>query len=405
MFKLLIKLSKHWMSYLQNRDLIVLLVLLSAAMVTSCNQPPLRTPVIPTTTVPTALPTATPASTPAQTQTPTLSPTNTPRPTPGPSLADLLATPQVLVENEQTELAELALSGVRDVYPNSADPWLIEAQIAAADGDVLEQSTLIREAVGAEPGSTLAFLMLAQFLSSSTMASDDLPPADAPVSARIEALARLYGQADYEAMQQYATDSLSEYPDAEGLYSAQGFAYLSLSDEQAASQAFQRAVDIDFDDPYLLLWHGRTLIAKGAYSQAVSTLTVARRAAIQQGGLMAPVEVEAVAELAVAQAQLDLDKAYSDLGDEVFEIGSIDPYILAYARIDLQLSDYDIAIFRLFDLVDSGYTPALYYLAVAYHQTDQADLALEALDRFLAEETYGPLAEQAHRLQTELQDS
>lgn len=369
----------------------------------SCARPAQRTPVIPTPARSTELPSPTTTPTARVSPTPTIVPTNTPRPTPGPSLGDFIEQAEALVQEQQYDAALNALPEMKRLYPDRADPWLLEAEIAGRTASDTTQLDLLRSAIEAEPGNALAYLALVDVYAALDQLLISNVPQNAVSADILNVAAQSYAVGDYRQVVEITSDGLQDFPESEGLHTARGLAYWSLSDLEAATDDLRVATQLDFDDPYLLLLYGQALTGAGDAGSAIDALRTASRAARQQGGFYASIEYLAIGEEAVVAAQMNLETAYDELGDEVFEVGSIDPYILAYARIDLMLQQYDLAIFRLFDLVDSGYVPALYYLGVAYEQTAQRDLATDAYTRYLDQVSFGPLAAQAEQALDRLQ--
>jgi len=384
----------------------VLLTVSAISLLAGCAEP------TPTVTPTAAPPTSTdlPTLTPTVTLTPTITPTNTPRPTAGPGLGELLATPENLLGRQLEVQAGAAYDELGELYPARAEPLLGQAEIARLQEDGERQLALTRQALETEPGSSVAYRALADLYDEQGVPSPDLTrfgsdpqPEIFPEFVWIDAAAAAYANADYKTAVDLTTVGLNLFPESEGLHFARGLALLSEGEAEDAAADFEGASMIDPTDVGVMLWHGRALAAAGRADEAVRILQRAGILGLDQQGPALSDGYEAMGDAGGVLGLILPGETFEYLGEQVFRYGSLDPFILGYARADLARGQLELAIFRLFDLVDDDYLPAYYWLAVAYVEDDREDAAVAILEEYLEIEKYGPSAESARRLLDELE--
>ena len=114
---------------------------------------------------------------------------------------------------------------------------------------------------------------------------------------------------------------------------------------------------------------------------------------------------EAVSDIASALALHDPQAGFRYMAGFVFEYGSLDIFLLGYARIDLIRDNPNLALNRLDALVNSGYTSALYWRGVTHIDLENLESASEDLEAYLSLYPVGPQSEHARTLLDELQET
>ncbi len=422
------------------RKLMPALALAGAVTLVGCGprgaQTPEANPPAAAAASPTPGATVTEAVTAAPTETPP--PTLTPTPTPGPGLDELLLTPQAAYTNADLEGAAEGYAELATLYPQAAEPWIGQAEVALREGDADAALEYLQAAVSAEPGDFEAWRLLAVLYEQREdyeqaaqaygemigIAPDDpnLYVARAMARARIgqsaEAAADLlraqtldpyrdyawlnvagaaYGSRSYETAIEILNAGIEAHPSSTDLLLLRGRALLTVGNAEAALADFDAAAAVDGQSLAAHYGRGAALDALGRADEAITAFQHAGELGATAGAGSLSEAFEAMAQAARIMARTNPSAAYAYLQERSITYGQPPEILLGYALIERERGNATAALDSLNRLIETySYLPAYYWRGKINAEIGNSGPARNDLNEYLKISQAGPEAEDAY---------